>query len=67
MPGRPRAQEYFDKAGERLRKDMLEKWGGKFDVQVCARRPQTPRCDPLTVHGGRQQLHARLGARRGAS
>jgi len=28
-----RLQEYFDKAGDRLRKDMLEKWGGRFEVQ----------------------------------
>jgi hypothetical protein len=28
-----RLQEYFDKAGDRLRKDMLARWGGKFDVQ----------------------------------
>lgn len=28
-----RLQEYFDKAGDRLRRDMLEKWGGRFEVQ----------------------------------
>jgi hypothetical protein len=28
-----RLQEYFDKAGDRLRKDMLARWEGKFDVQ----------------------------------
>lgn len=28
-----RLQEYFDKAGDRLRKDMLARWGGKFEVQ----------------------------------
>lgn len=28
-----RLQEYFDKAGDRLRKDMLIKWGGQFEVQ----------------------------------
>lgn len=26
-------QEYFDRAGERLRQDMLAKWGGRFTVQ----------------------------------
>jgi hypothetical protein len=28
-----RLQEYFDRAGERLRQDMLEEWGGRFTVQ----------------------------------
>eukprot|EP00883_Tetradesmus_obliquus_P011172 jgi/Sobl393_1/3929/SZX76608.1 len=28
-----RLQEYFDKAGDRLRRDMLEKWAGRFEVQ----------------------------------
>jgi hypothetical protein len=28
-----RLQEYFDRAGDRLRKDMLARWGGKFEVQ----------------------------------
>jgi hypothetical protein len=28
-----RLQEYFDKAGDRLRKDMLARWEGKFEVQ----------------------------------
>jgi len=28
-----RLQEYFDRAGERLRRDMREKWGGRFAVQ----------------------------------
>jgi len=26
-------QAYFDRAGERLRQDMIEKWGGRFTVQ----------------------------------
>jgi hypothetical protein len=28
-----RLQEYFDRAGERLRRDMQTKWGGRFTVQ----------------------------------
>lgn len=28
-----RLQEYFDRAGERLRRDMQSKWGGRFRVQ----------------------------------
>ncbi len=26
-------QEYFDRAGERLRQDMNEHWGGRYTVQ----------------------------------
>ena len=28
-----RLQEYFDRAGERLRQDMAQEWGGRFTVQ----------------------------------
>jgi hypothetical protein len=28
-----RLQEYFDRAGHRLRRDMADKWGGRFSVQ----------------------------------
>jgi hypothetical protein len=28
-----RLQEYFDKAGDRFRKEMLARWGEKFEVQ----------------------------------
>jgi hypothetical protein len=28
-----RLQEYFDRAGERLRADMTQAWGGRFTVQ----------------------------------